>query len=449
MTDSLRILLVDDEKNIRQTLMVTLRSWGHEVTPAASASEAIEALKTQPFDFLLTDFRMQGASGIDLLRSAKGVSEPPVAVIMTAYASFENAVNATKEGAYDYLPKPFTNAQLQQLLKRVSEIVALKRENARLRSQSFRMDFFSGHTSPAMVRLEELVSKVAPTDASILLVGESGTGKTELARLIHARSPRASRSFVVVNCATLAETLLESELFGHAKGAFTGAVHEHAGKLELAQHGTVLIDEIGELSPSGQTKLLRFLQDRIVERVGSNQPIPVDARVIAATNRDLEEAVREGIFREDLYFRLNTFECNLVPLRYRREDLPILITRVLREIAASGQSGEPPRIPPPVMKTLIEYSWPGNLRELRNCLERLVLLSRGREIEPGDLPDSIQHGPRFRKGESDRDLLSLEEVERRQIERVLAIENNQERAAQILGITTVTLWRKRKQYGLP
>ena len=448
--DPLKTLLVDDDKNIRQTLRVSLKTHGCEVEVAESAEEAISILRKSRFEFVLTDFKMTGKSGIDLIRDCKALSQPPVIAVMTAFASFENAVTAIQAGAFDYIPKPFNSGQLGHLLTKVRTLVELKRENFRLKSQSGRSDYFEGMTSEAMKRLEEFVSKVAGTETTLLLMGESGTGKTALASLIHQRSKRAARPFVVVNCATLTESLLESELFGHVKGAFTGATHDHIGKLEMAQGGTVLIDEIGELSLSAQTKLLRFLQDKVIERVGATKAVEVDVRIIAATNKNLEEAVSEGRFREDLFYRLNVFECTVAALRYRKDDLPVLIQRFLMELTAKSGGTSLKVLPEPVMKALLAYPWPGNVRELRNAIERMVVLSTDREFTLEDLPEAIRKGPvPTAKRLDSTALVSLDEVCRAHIEQVLAVEPNQERAAEILGITTVTLWRRRKEYGLP
>ncbi|MCE9624496.1 MAG: sigma-54 dependent transcriptional regulator, partial [Deltaproteobacteria bacterium] len=383
----------------------------------------------------------------DLLVELKKIRPQTLAVVMTAYASIENAVSVVKEGAFDYLAKPFTNAQLGHLLNKVRMLVELRRENEQLRSQGRRHDFFLGFTSPANRRLEEFVRKVAPSEATILLTGESGTGKSELARLIHERSPRAGKPFVTVYCTTLTESLLEAELFGHVKGSFTGAVQDRAGKIEAAEGGTLFLDEIGDLSPNAQAKLLRFLQDRVIERVGAHQEISVNARIIAATNKNLAEAVESGAFREDLYYRLNIFECPLVALRHRREDVPVLLEQLLEEFRIRAGLKEKPKLDEKVRKALLEYAWPGNIRELRNVVERLVLLSSGREVRWEDLPESILHvgtGP-VPKGSA---LVSLEELEKNHIQFILSQEKNLEKASEILGITPVTLWRKRKQYGL-
>ncbi len=439
------VLLVDDDGNIRRTLALSLKDLHCSVEQAGSVEEAMGRLRAHEFDLVLTDFKMEKQTGLELVKQAKALRPGVTVVVMTAFASFENAVEVMKEGAFDYLSKPFTNAQLSHLLSKVRELVALKRENLDLKQIRNRRNYFSGYTSVASQRLEEFVAKIAPTDGTVLLMGESGTGKSELARLIHEHSARAGSAFITVHCTTLTESLLESELFGHMKGSFTGATGDKVGKLELADGGTLFLDEIGELSPNGQAKLLRFLQDRIFERIGGNREITVDARVIAATNKNLQESVHSGKFREDLYYRLNMLECILAPLRHRRDDLPVLIDRILKELAASRKQTMPPVFSKAVQEALCRYSWPGNIRELRNALERAVLLAQGREVQLSDLPESVVAQPQLQ--ENTNGLTSLEELEKRHIKLVLAQAASLEEAAKVLGITTVTLWRKRKEYG--
>jgi NtrC-family two-component system response regulator AlgB len=415
----MKILLVDDEKNIRQTLSLTMKSWGHEVVSVASVEEALAALRALPFDFMLTDFKLENRNGIELIRESKRVADPPIPAIMTAFASFENAVNAIKEGGFDYLPKPFSNSQLDHLLKRVSLLVELKHENQRLKKLSTPADYFFGQTSAAMVRLEEFFRKVSPTHGTILLMGESGTGKTSLAELIHRNSPVAHKNFRIVHCNSMGSSL------GSAAGS-------EVSELEKIKQGTLLVDGVDELSPAGQTILFEFLEEKLAQN---------EVRIIAVASKSLDEAVRDGAFREDLYYRLNAFECVLVPLRFRKEDIPILIQKFYR--------GAKP-IPTGVMKVLLAYDWPGNIRELRNVIERLQLLSQGREPQLDDLPDSVKEGRKRQEGVAlGESIKNLEDLEREHVEKVLRLEPNQEKAAQILGITTVTLWRKRKQYGLP
>jgi len=444
----LRVLLVDDDVNICRTLALSLKSCGCEVVQAHSVPAALERIGKGDFDMILTDFRMGEKTGTDLIREAKKSEPEALIAVMTAFASIDNAIEVTREGAFDYLAKPFTRTQLEHLLKKVRLVVSLRKENEQLKNSGKKTTLFSGMTSMANHRLEEFVKKVAPTEATLLLVGESGTGKTALAQFIHQNSSRASKPFVVVNCTSLAESLLESEIFGHIKGSFTGATQDKPGKFELAHHGTLLLDEIGDLSLGAQSKLLRFLQEKVIERVGSNQTVSVDARVIAATNKNLEEAVADGSFREDLYYRLNVFECTLVPVRHRKEDLPIFFQRFTREFAAASKLDPVPVIPSAVLEFLCRYDWPGNVREIRNVLERLILLSAGREIQIADLPEKIV---RARPAPPDRaaQLVTLEEATKRHIEQVLQAEPNLDRAAEILGITKVTLWRRRKEYGLP
>jgi NtrC-family two-component system response regulator AlgB len=411
----MKILLVDDEKNIRQTLSLTMKSWGHEVVSVASVEEALTALRALPFDFMLTDFKLENRNGIELIRESKRVADPPIPAIMTAFASFENAVNAIKEGGFDYLPKPFSNSQLDHLLKRVSLVVELKHENQRLKKLNTPADYFFGQTSSAMVRLEEFFRKVSPTHGTVLLMGESGTGKTSLAELIHRNSPFAQKNLRIVH-----------------SSAVDIATGIEVGELEKIKQGTLIVDGVDELSPAGQTMLFEFLEEKLAQN---------EVRVIAVASSGLDEAVRDGTFREDLYYRLNAFECVLVPLRFRKEDIPILIQKFYRVAKP---------IPAELMKVLLAYDWPGNIRELRNVIERLQLLSQGREPRLDDLPDSVKEGSKRQEGVAlGESIKNLEDLEREHVEKVLRLEPNQEKAAQILGITTVTLWRKRKQYGLP
>lgn len=443
---TLRVLLVDDEGNIRRTLALSLKDFGCIVVQAASVKEALSHLRGQDFDLILTDFRMAEASGLDLIREAKALRPDAILVIMTAFASYENAVEVIKEGAFDYLAKPFTNLQLKQVLEKVHTVVRLKQENQDLKCRAGRRDHFAGLTSLASRKLEEFVRKAAPTDGTVLLCGESGTGKSELARLIHELSPRAKRPFVTVYCTTLSESLLESELFGHVKGSFTGAIQDKIGKLETANGGTLFLDEIGELSPHGQTKLLRFLQERIFERIGSNKEVLVNVRIVAATNKNLTEAVSQGKFREDLYYRLNILECEVPPLRQRKEDIPVLIERIAFDVGASINVDRFQITKGPIREALLSYRWPGNIRELRNVIERLAMLSKGREMRLSDLPETLLKPRGATK--LDSQLVSLGELEKRHVQDVLAKADNLEHAAAILGITTVTLWRKRKEFGL-
>lgn len=423
ISNPIRTLLVDDDRNIRQTLQATLRTLGCDAHAASSAEEAIEALGREDFDFLLTDFRMGSKSGLDVVRAARERPNAPLSVVMTAYASFENAVDAMKEGAFDYLPKPFSNAQLGHVIKKVSTVLELKRENLLLRQRNFLEDYFEGMTSPAMSRLKSFVNNVAGTDAPVLMLGESGTGKTELAKVIHRHSRRAEQPLFVLNC--------------------TDFCRIPSGP------GTVFLDEIGDLALADQARLLQILNEHsMVSSVGT--PTATDMRVLAATNSSLEEAVHEGRFREDLYYRLNTFECSVVSLRHRREDIPVLIERFRRGVLARIGEPDQKQIPEDVLKRLMAYSWPGNIRELKNVIERIVFLSKGRTINLEDLPESMRSYSKQAFAKSSNILVqTLEELEKDHIQRVLETAKSQEHAATLLGITTVTLWRKRKQYGLP
>ncbi len=442
------VLIVDDEKNIRTHLATYVRSLGHTAETAEDASAALAALGRRDFDVVFSDVRMAGMDGLALLREIRHQRPEAVVVLMTAYATVPEAVEAMRAGAYDYLVKPFSLDQVGLLLDRVLEVQALRRENQTLR-RALHEPVLLESLSPLMQRALATARQAAASDATVLLTGESGTGKNVLARAMHSWSQRSSGPFVTIACTTLAEHLLESELFGHVKGAFTGAWKDKPGRLQAAEHGTVFLDEVGELPPELQAKLLRFLEEHRFEPVGASDTIAVDARIIAATNRDLEAEVRAGRFREDLFFRLNVIGIRMPPLRERRADLPALIDHLLANLCARyeremlGLAGD-------ARDALLAYGWPGNVRELVNTLERAVVLARGEEIRTEALPDRLLAPvPAVPSAvASAPSALSLEELERRHIAQVLADAETLEEAAARLGINATTLWRKRKRYGI-
>jgi two-component system, NtrC family, response regulator AlgB len=440
-----RVLVVDDEKNIRVTLAACLEDMGCRVTSVATASEALAAAERQTFDLAFLDLRLKEISGLDLLPKLLGLNPHLPIVMITAYATIETAVQAIKRGARDYLPKPFTPAQIRHLVAGLAErlSLSLQVQDLQARLKEAVPEVVLETESLKMRATLDLATRVAPTEATVLLLGENGTGKGVLARWLHAQSPRANGPFVVVSCPTLSEELLASELFGHVKGAFTGALRDREGRLEAAHGGTLFLDEIAEISPGLQAKLLRFLQEKQFERLGENRTRGAEVRVVAATNRNLEEEVKAGRFREDLFFRLNVVEIRLPALRERREDLPLLARRFLDFFAR--QAGRPaPELSPAALKALLSYSWPGNIRELRNILERAVILWPSRVIEPEALPEQIAaQAPAMPVLGGD---YSLEQVEQEHILRVLARISTIEEASQILGIDPSTLWRKRKKY---
>jgi DNA-binding NtrC family response regulator len=443
---TMRILIVDDDKNICKALGLSLSTTKCLVATVNSVEEAIATLQQENFDLILSDFKMHGRSGLDLLKQAKIIQPEALVVIMTAYTSIENVISVMREGAYDYLPKPFTNDQFLHFLNRIQGLVNLKSENAFLKKPLVKDGFFAGLTSSASASLSEFVKKMAPSEATILLTGESGTGKSEVANLIHALSPRSKKPFVTVYCSTLTESLQESELFGHIQGAVPGSPTEKLGQIQVAVGGTLFLDEVDSLTAGGQAKLLRFLQDKVFQKVGSIEEVTADTRIIAATNKDLLDSVEQGKFREDLYYRLNTFEFTLVALRHRKEDVPIYTDRFLKERQVAEKLSDTPIIPNSVLEKMSFYNWPGNLRELKNTIQRLVILSLGRPISIDDLPPAFRQEARPLPGTNLNK--SLEEIEKDHILAVLQKETNFERAAELLGITKATLWRKRKQYGL-
>ncbi len=440
----LRVLVVDDERNIRTTLQVCLEADGCFVRDAASGEAALEVLRRSPFDLAFVDLRLGAESGLELLPRLLAERPGLDVVVITAYATFETAVEAVKRGAADYLPKPFSPAQIRHVVERTVQRRAL---SARLYDLEERLGEAAPEAtletaSPRMRAAIEVLEKAAGHDVSVLLRGESGTGKGVLARALHAFSPRRERPFAVVNCPTLTDELLASELFGHARGSFTGAVKDQPGRVEAAEGGTLFLDEIGEISPGLQAKLLRFLQEKRFERVGETRTRSADVRIVAATNKDLDAEVKAGQFREDLLYRLDVVAVTVPPLRERTEDILPLARRFL---AFFGRGREAKQLSPDAERALLGYAWPGNVRELRNALERAVILSAGQVLEVESLPERIAvHGGASPVLGGDH---TVDEIEREHIQRVLVRAPTAEEAARILGIDASTLWRKRKKYG--
>jgi NtrC-family two-component system response regulator AlgB len=439
-----KLLVVDDEKNIRGNLVTFFEGAGHQVKTAENGSQALALLSIDPtFDLMLTDYRMAEMNGLELLQQARREAPNLAVILMTAYATVENAVNAMKAGAYDYLTKPFTLDQVEHVVDRALEAQRLRTENRVLRDSIEERPLIESQ-SPVMRQLLETARRVAASEATILLMGESGTGKNVLARQIHRWSPRSEKPFVVVNCTTLSEPLLESELFGHMRGSFTGAIKDKPGRLEAAHHGTVFLDEIADLSPPLQTKFLRFVQEQSFERVGGDDTIAVDTRIVAASNRDLTAEVGAHRFREDLFYRLNVIALRVPALRERPQDI-VRLAESLLIVAAARNHRQALRLSPEVIAAMTAYRWPGNVRELRNAVERAAVLVQGDLITPEYLPDAMFQDvpPASSPGAHPA---SLEDVERDQIMRVLAESPTLEDAAETLGINVSTLWRKRKRY---
>jgi NtrC-family two-component system response regulator AlgB len=441
----LRVLVVDDEKNIRVTLAAYLEGMGCRVMAVATAGAALSALESTAFDLAFLDLRLKEMSGLELLPKLLATSPRLPIVMITAYATVETAVEAIKRGARDYLAKPFTPEQIKHLVEGLIERLHLSHQVEELKADLKEAvpEVLLETESPKMRATLEMVVRVAPAEITVLLLGENGTGKGVIARWLHAQSPRAGSPFMVISCPTLSEELLASELFGHAKGAFTGATQDREGRLEAARGGTVFLDEVSEISPGLQAKLLRFLQEKQFERLGENHTRRADVRVVTATNRNLEEEVRAGRFREDLFFRLNAMQINLPPLRERREDIPLLARRFLDFFARQARRPTP-ELSPLALEALLSYSWPGNIRELRNVLERAVILWPSQVIEPEAFPEqiAIQGSTAPVLGGN----YSRENIEREHILRVLARTSTLEEAAHILDIDASTLWRKRKKY---
>lgn len=451
------LLIAEDERATREGLRSALEE-EFEVYTAAGKAEALAILKSERIHLLLTDLRLGGDSGMDILEAALALPEPPVSIMMTAYGSVDTAVEAMRRGAWHFVTKPLNLDEVEMQLKRALRSHALETENQQLAQQvkkSHKLDRLIGK-STAIGRVSELVQQVAPTRATVLIEGESGTGKEVVAHTLHHLSGRPAGKMVIVHCAALSPQLLESELFGHEKGAFTGAAQRRIGRFEQADGGTIFLDEIGEIDAATQVKLLRVLSERTLERVGSNGPIKVDVRVIAATNKNLRELVNQGTFREDLYFRLNVVKILMPPLRERREDIILLANSFLQEFAKENERPVKP-LSDPALQLMLSYDWPGNVRELRTAIEHGVVMSNDPVIEARHLPQFL-HSPPLLIGNSTPGTknsldanpdFNLHALETNAIRAALSLaEGNRTRAAELLGVSRRTLQRKLKDLGL-
>jgi two-component system, NtrC family, response regulator AtoC len=447
----LRFLIVDDEQSIRRLCMTVGQGLNFACTEAETAEAALVSIESEPPDVVVTDLKLPGLSGTDLLRKIKELLPRAEVAIMTGHGSIESAVEAMREGAYDYIEKPFRVERLRQLLQRMAEKIRLVTENQFLRERVDAQTEVEGitGTSAKIQDVLRVVSRLKDIRTPVLITGESGTGKELIARAIHFRGPLAPMPFVAVDCGSLVPTLMESELFGHEKGAFTGALKSKPGLFYAANGGTIFLDEIGELPLELQAKLLRVLQEKEIRPVGSNEKVAVDVRVIAATNRDLEAAYRAGAFRKDLYFRLNVVSVNLPSLRERRSDIPQLVHCFLDRYAP----GENIQVAPSAMKCFLQYEWPGNVRELENCIARAVALGDHRNIDVADLPPAIRGPEDLRPlpdDSSDLSTTALADLERMTILRVFEQAGGDKvLAGKMLGISRATLYRKLKRYNIP
>lgn len=447
------ILIVDDEKNYLVILEALLAPEGYEIITEDNASNALRLIREADLDLVITDMKMPGKNGIQILEEAKNIDPELPVIIMTAYGTIEMAVEAMKKRAYDYITKPFRNEELKLTVKKGLELYRLKKENRLLSealSDRYKYGNMIGKSKP-MLKTYDMIGKVAQSSVSVMITGQSGTGKELIAKAIHYNSPRKNRPFISISCGALTETLLESELFGHERGAFTGAVTMKKGRFELADGGTLFLDEVGEMSPSLQVKLLRVLQEMEFERVGGTKSIKVDVRILTASNRELKEDVDRGIFREDLFYRLNVIQIEVPPLKDRLEDIPFLVAHFIEKFQPSKKRKI--ELAPEVWKALYRYSWPGNIRELENTIERAMVLSSDETITLGDLPDYL-----VKKKEEKIDLdrivprnftleKALEQIEGKLILRALKSSNNvQSRAAEMLGISRRVMHYKMKKY---
>jgi DNA-binding NtrC family response regulator len=443
--NKISILIVDDELSIRESIKGWLKWSGYQVETAAGGPEALAKSAAKRYDIMLIDVKMPEMDGLTLLKKIKETDADTAVVMMTAHGDIRDAVEAMKLGAYDYLLKPFDLEELNLNIEKLVQLQTLAMENLILKERVATITRFENLVSqaPAMVKLFETIVDVAQSDATVLITGETGTGKELVARAIHAQSPRCYAPFIAINCGAFTDQLLESELFGHEKGAFTDAKNTKRGRLEMVNAGTLFLDEVGDISMKMQIDLLRVLETREFNRVGGTVTLHSDFRVIAATNQDLQEAIRKKTFRPDLFYRLNVVHLQIPPLRERPEDIPLLAQHFLT-CYATETNKKIDLIQPEAMEALRRYSWPGNVRELENAIERAVVVGKGRQIKLGDLPFGIALG-----GEAEIEKLSLEEIERQHIARVLSIEaGNLSNVARILRINRSTLYAKIKKFGL-
>ena len=443
MSRRIRVLVADDERNLRELMVRELGRKGHEVDDVGDGEAALARLQEASYDVVVLDMKMPKREGIEVLRELQVLAEPPQVIVMTGFQEVSTAVEAMKLGAYDYLTKPTKIEELDIVIRKAAEKGQLVRDNEALRAHAPGGEPASGilTKSAAMQAALRIIDRVAPTDSAVLILGDSGTGKELVARAIHELSHRAQRPFVPIHCGALPREVFESELFGHEKGAFTGAVGTKPGLVELADGGTLFLDEIGEMEPDSQVKVLRALETGTFFRVGGTRPRRVDVRLVAATNRDLAEAMKTGAFRQDLYFRINTIAVKLPPLRERREDIALLATHFVGTTAAYGVK----RLSPRVLAALEAYDWPGNVRELLHAIERAVILSKGEEIQPEDLPPEVLGAPAAASSPGG----SLEQMERQHIVATLRqVSGHRGKAAALLAIDPKTLYRKIIAYGI-
>lgn len=450
INSNIQLLIVDDELIVRESLGNWLKEEGYSVDSADNGHSALKKMNSKKYDLIVADFKMPGMDGIQLLQESKKIDPELQVLVMTAYASVDTAVQAMKQGAFDYIVKPFDPENVTQIIRRALKFKMLEKENILLKKElekKYGIDEIIGK-SKKMETIFDLIRTVADSEAVIMIRGESGTGKELIAKAIHANSKRKYGPLVALSCGALPETLLESELFGYEKGAFTGAQYSRKGRIEMADGGTLFLDEIGDISAKTQVDLLRVLQEKTIHHLGSSKPIKIDARIVSATNRDLEKAVKTGSFREDLYYRLNVVTINVPPLRDRTEDIPLLLNHFLKKFTIEnsrnikGFSGE-------AMEMLFAYPWPGNVRELENVVEHAVVVCKNEKITPGNLPDNIRQEINITEEEFASTPKSLEDSERIHILKILEHnEWNISRTAKDLGIDRVTLYNKIKKYNI-